>query len=109
MLILYILWFLGSVFGILAFAELIVVLYKISNKKGSMKINSILAIIFIIVSIGCISSAVMYGVSKILSSEKINYSEIGQNIGEASSDVTANAYKSFKKNWNKIVESKDSE
>lgn len=109
MLILYILWFFGSVFGILSVAELIVVLYKLSNKKGSLKLNSILAIVFIILSIGCTSSAVMYGVTKIISGEKIKYTELGQSIGEASSDVTASVYKSFKKNWNKIIESNDSE
>ncbi len=97
MVLIYILWFLGVIFGILTIAELAIIIYRIAKNISNVKNNIICAVIFVIISIGCTSSAILVVFEKI-SDSNISLSKICKNIGEKSADITANVYKGFKEN-----------
>ena len=95
MVLIYILWFLGVVFGILTIAELAIIIYRIAKNISNVKNNIICAVIFVIISIGCTSSAIL------VVFEKISDSNIS--LSKKSADITANVYKGFKENWHESL------
>lgn len=102
MFLIYILWLVGIIFTILFLIEVGVVIYKLTQKKEKVKGHIVTAVICIIISIVCISSAFFIGIKKILR-YNVSYSEVGESIGQKSADITANMYKGFKEGWDNIV------
>jgi len=95
--LIYILWLVGIIFTILFLIEVGVVIYKLAQKKEKVKAHIVTAVICIIISIVCISSALFIGVEKILKYDT-SYSEMSKSIGQKSADITANMSRVLKKN-----------
>ena len=109
MLLIYILWFLGIVSGLITAVEIAIIIYRLYNKNKNVKTNIIVAVIMAVVSIGFSSSAVISVFDKVIKSNNTNFSEIGKEFGKASADITANAYQEFVETWEETVKNTDSE
>jgi len=106
MVLIYVLWFCGVVFAMATITEITVIIYRLAKKTGKVKLNIICAVIFAVISIGCSSSAVLITVEKIVDSN-VSLNDISKEVGEKTADVTANVYKSFRENWNDVLESEE--
>lgn len=102
MLLIYALWFLGVIFGLLTAVEVAIIIYKICNKNKKLKSNIILAIITAILCIGFSSSAIITVFDRVIKSN-ITISSVSKDLGKISADMTANAYQSFIETWDETV------
>lgn len=99
----YIFWFLGVAFGIGAIIEMMVVFYRLYTRSASVKKNLILAVIFAVATIGCMSTAVLSVVDKVVSSD-VGAASIGQSVGEKTGNFSGAVYKGFKEEIKKSIE-----
>lgn len=106
MIKIYLIWLAGILFSLLFLIQISLIAYKVYKKQAKLVINITLAVVFVMIAIGCISTAFFLGIKK-ATNTKINYEKIGETIGETAADVTANSYKSFKETWNETVTEND--
>lgn len=91
----YILWFLGIAFGITAIIEMAIVAYRLYFRRGIMKTHIILAVVFAVLSIGCMSSALLSVFDKAVSSDFSAHS-VGQSVGKKTGSFSGAVYNGFK-------------
>lgn len=99
----YLFWFLGVTFGIVAIIEMIVVFHRLYTWSSSVKKNVILAVLFAVATIGCMSTAVLSVVNKVVSSDVSSVS-VGQSVGEKAGNFSGAVYKGFKEEITKTIE-----
>lgn len=109
MLLIYILWFLGVVCGLIAAVEIAIIIYRLYNKNKNVKTNIIVAVIMAVLSIGFSSSAAISVFDKVIKSNNKSLSEIVKEFGKTSADITANAYQGFAETWDEKVKEKEND
>lgn len=103
MLVTYILWFLGIVCGLITAVEIAIIIYRLYNKNKNVKVNIIIAVIMAILLIAFSNTATISVFDKIIKADNQSLSEIGNEFGKASANITANAYQGFVETWNDTV------
>ncbi len=109
MLVIYVLWFLGVLCGLIAAVEIAVVIYRLCNKNKNVRGNIIVAVLSAALCIGLTSSAAISIFNKVIKSNNMSFSDIGKKIGKTSADVTANAYQEFVETWDDAVKETSAE
>lgn len=102
MILIYLLWLTGILFGLLFLTQMGLIAYKLYKKQDMIRNNIIFGIVFVMIAIACTSSAVFLGFEKVLQTP-INYESIGNKIGETTAELTANTVESFIETWDQTV------
>ena len=103
MLLIYILWLLGIVSGLVTAVEVAIIIYRLYNRNKDVKTNIITAVITAVLCIGFSSSAVISLFDKVIKTNNVNLSQIGEELGKSSADIIANAYQGFVETWKNTV------
>lgn len=103
MLLIYILWLLGIISGLVTAVEVAIIIYRLYNRNKNVKTNIIAAVITAVLWIGFSSLAAISLFDKIIKTNNMNLSEIGKEFGKSSADITANAYQGFVETWENTV------
>lgn len=69
--------------------------YRLYTRSASVKKNTILAVVFAVATIGCMSTAVLSVVDKVVSSDVSSVS-VGQSVGQKTGNFSGAVYKGFK-------------
>lgn len=107
MVLVYLLWMAGFIFGILFLIELGQIIFKLSkNKKDNLRRNIILGAIFLILSFTAISSNILIVADKIIHSG-ISYEKVSDAVIEAATDTAEKSANSIKNVWDNVMDDKD--
>lgn len=92
--VLYILFLLGFIFGLLALTEGGVIVYKVFKKAEHFRTHIILGIVFVILCVICVSGGFFVIAQKIMDAN-INYEQILTDIGKHTGNITSDILKGF--------------